>query len=334
MVASMAVSSIDTRARAGADGRVCTAAAIVALLVGLAPARAQAELFTGAPPLVLETGGGWQGPIGDAGLAIVYDPGQRLSAGIGLGFVTQERTSYPVGAFGRLRLLRHGDLALGLGFLLNDAKCRYQQGVISYEGDCESQAIPAAYHFAVQPGRVIPQVTASLGLRLGGHVEVDGAYRSPRAATLLAFGTTLASLAFGGVLWETDHDRLSLSVLATGLAFGPASGHLFAGAYSHAVATSLLRGSVLVLGTFVVAMSTIRSSDCQGSQCDASVPGVVSGGTLLASAFALAVYDLIDAPRSARRANAQHGLPSLALLPSVRAANGIPRQGLDLVGRF
>jgi hypothetical protein len=217
---------------------------------------------------------------------------------------------------------------------LNDAKCRYQQGVISYEGDCESQAIPAAYHFAVQPGRVIPQVTASLGLRLGGHVEVDGAYRSPRAATLLAFGTTLASLAFGGVLWETDHDRLSLSVLATGLAFGPASGHLFAGAYSHAVATSLLRGSVLVLGTFVVAMSTIRSSDCQGSQCDASVPGVVSGGTLLASAFALAVYDLIDAPRSARRANAQHGLPSLALLPSVRAANGIPRQGLDLVGRF
>jgi hypothetical protein len=181
---------------------------------------------------------------------------------------------------------------------------------------------------------VIPSVTASLGLRLGGQIAPDVSYRSPRTAMALALSTTLVPLALGAALWETDHDVLSLSILATGLSFGPASGHLYAGAYSHAVGTSLARGSALVLGSIVLLMSTLHSSDCQGSQCDDSVPGLVIAGALGVSTLALAVYDIVDAPRAARRANAQHGFGDVALLPSVRSAGGIPSQGLNLVGSF
>jgi hypothetical protein len=58
-------------------------------------------------------------------------------------------------------------LEAGLGYFLNSPTCYYYGGT-SYEGDCTSPRIPAAYHYSVAPGRLSPSVALAVGYRFGG----------------------------------------------------------------------------------------------------------------------------------------------------------------------
>lgn len=92
---------------------------VVLLVAGGICARAQAKESDGSP-FVLEAGGGWQGPIGYGGLALVYDRRGILSGGFGVG-VDKEIAKFfpPVGVFGRVRALTRGPFSLGLAATLS-----------------------------------------------------------------------------------------------------------------------------------------------------------------------------------------------------------------------
>jgi hypothetical protein len=351
---------------------------------------------------VLEANGGWQGPIGYGGLALVYDQGGMLSAGFGIGIDAESSDSFPpVGVFGRVRALRAGPFALGLavtlsrghygsareysrmyytwedlrwtwepgyratgavaaelagqrwslrveggvGYLLNQPRCTYHTTVDYYDGSCDSPAIPAAYHFAVQPGRVLPTVTASVGYRFGvvDH-NADGwpvspFYRSPSTALQLPLFSTLGSLALGtGLLYASQgHSGSSqtgaIAAFTLGLSIAPATGHLYAGEYGRALLTTTVRVAAGALAAWVF-MNSIPK-DCSPGECHTQFG---SEGPVLAIMLALvvpatAVNDIADAPGAARRANERHGL-QLALVPVLASGGPVPQRGLALAGQF
>lgn len=384
-------------ARAGAAGCVLRAGVAFAVLCA-ATAIARADQAPGAPslPIVLEVGGGWQGPIGNAGLSLVYDRGGRLSAGVGLGLTPWPDNSVPpIGIFGRVRVLRVGAFALGLagtlsrthdrtartyyrppagayepdnlvwtwqpgyrltgalaaewagrrwsmrleggvGLLLNDPKCSYDNGTVFYDGDCQSATIPGPYHFSLEPGRVIPSVTASLGYRFGVAVPAseEMAFRAPNTAAILSLGATLAPVLIGIPLLGLGPTNYGLITIGAGLAFGPSVGHVYAGEYAHAALMTLLRATAATLGPIFLLASQVTSSDCKGSQCDTSTPGTVLAVGLLVALPVLAIYDLADAPRAAARANVRNGFTDLGLVPTVAVGGPSPNRGLALAGRF
>ncbi len=89
-------------------------AAIIALSWAGLPAQAQATPEGGS--IVLEGHVGYNDTPGAIGLALVYDPGGRISAGLGLGIAALRiDTLPPLSVFGRLRLLRRGPFALSVG---------------------------------------------------------------------------------------------------------------------------------------------------------------------------------------------------------------------------
>ena len=383
------------RARAA---RCALRAGVAFAVLCAATAIARAGQAPGAPslPIVLEVGGGWQGPIGNAGLSLAYDRGGRLSAGVGLGLTPWPDNSVPpIGIFGRVRLLRVGAFALGLaatlsrthdrtartyyrppvgayvpenlvwtwqpgyratgalvaefvgrrwsmrleggvGLLLNDPKCSYDNGTVFYDGDCQSATIPGPYHFSLEPGRVIPSMTASLGYRFGVAVPASDemAFRAPNTAALLSLGATLAPVLIGFPVSSYGPTSYGLFMIGAGLALGPSVGHVYAGEYVHAAGMAVLRTIAATLGPYLLLTSTIRSSDCQGSQCDTSKPGIVLAVGLLVALPILVIYDLADAPRAAARANARNGFTELGLVPTVAVGGPSPNRGLALAGRF
>jgi len=89
--------------------------AFVALLVFWFCPRAQAQEAAAGSPIVLEAHSGWNGPVGYGGLALVYDRGERFSAGFGLGIDSSTMHSLPpIEVFARMRALRSGPFSLGL----------------------------------------------------------------------------------------------------------------------------------------------------------------------------------------------------------------------------
>lgn len=374
---------------------------VVALLVVCGPCH-QVQATEAGSPFVLEANGGWQGPIGYGGLALVYDRGGMLSAGFGIGVDAESSDSFPpVGVFGRVRALRAGPFALGLavalsrghygsrrvysrmdytwedlrwtwepgyratgavaaeltgqrwslrveggvGYLLNQPTCTYDTSIEYYGGSCDSPAIPVAYHFAVQPGRVLPTVTASVGYRFGvadrnaDSSPISPVYRSPSTALLLPLLSTLGSLAAGtGLLYASQGHSGSLQTGAImaftlGLSIAPATGHLYAGEYGHALLTTTVRVAAGALAMWVFINSIPK--DCSPGQCSTQLG---SEGPVLALVLALvvpaaAVNDIADAPAAARRANERHGL-QLGLVPVLATAGPAPQRGLALAGQF
>ena len=224
----------------------------------------------------------------------------------------------------------------GLGMLLNDPKCSYGNGTVFYDGNCNSAMIPEPYHFGLQPGRVIPSVTAAVGYRFGVTIPASEvmAYRSPSTAALLSVSATLAPVVIGMALWSSGREGPGIITIGAGLALGPSAGHVYAGEPLHAAGMIVLRSTAAVLGPVLLLVSSIRSSDCQGSQCDTDKPGIALAVGLLIALPVLAVYDLIDAPRAAARANARHGASNVGLVPTVSVGGPAPNHGLALAGRF
>jgi hypothetical protein len=364
-------------------------------------AQAQAREVDGSP-FVLEVGGGWQGPIGYGGLALVYDLGGVLSAGLGVGVDGEIAKSFPpMGVFGRARALTRGPFSLGLaatlsrghytsartydhppytpavmqwswepgyrltsavaaelagrrwwlrvdggvGYLLNQPRCEYMTSIDYYNGSCDSPSIPAPYHFSTQPGRVLPMVTAAVGYRIGvvdggadGSPVIEG-YRSPGTALLIPLVSSLGSLALGGGLLYASQGHSGsaqnggIAALAVGLTIAPATGHLYATEYGHALLTTTIRVAAGALAIWAYVDSIPK--DCSPGQCSNGLGGA---GVVLALFSALvvpvtAVYDIADAPRAASRANEAHG-HGLGLAPFVTRGGPAPARGIALGGRY
>jgi hypothetical protein len=374
--------------------------ALMALEAAVAPpAQAPSEVPARAPspplPIVLELQTGWQGPLGDAALSLVFDRGGRLAAGVGVGFEQGIPNALPaLGIFGRARLLRVGPVWLGAsatfsrvhvevdreyqrppagayatdrlhwswepgyrasgaltaelagarwslrvesgaGYLLNQPRCSFDNGLLLSYGSCDDPDFPTAYRFAIQPGRVMPSVTASVGYRFG--VGLPPTEKSPRTAVGVALlGTVVPLLAGAGIASTGDgsNQKFGLAAMAAGIVFGPSTGNVYTGEYERAAGLAVARGIGLAAGSYLLLSSTIRSSDCQGSECDTSLPGQLAAWALLVSVPVLAGYEIFDAPASARRANARSGVVDLGLLPTVATSGPAPGRGLTLAGRF
>ncbi len=382
----------------------CSAAIFLAAFWIFPRAPAEANETVVGSPLVLEANGGWHGPTGHSGLALVYDRGGMFSAGFGAALDANISYSLPaMGLFGRMRALRAGPFSLGvsvtlsrgnygieriygkypasedlrwtwapgyratgalaaelagkrwslrieggIGYLLNEPTCAYYAESVQYRGRCNSSSIPAAYHFAIQPGRVMPSVTASVGYRFGVNTSgseglLDGqAYRSPSVALVLSLLPTLGSIAVGTGLLYLSHLEVrplrdyGIATLVLGLSIAPIAGHIYSGEYDHALLMSSLRLATAVLGVWVL-RNSVYFGYCENSAgCGDSFGrgGQIVGVALLLAVPVTGIYDIIDAPRAARRSNERHGLTNLGLIPVVPPGGPTPYRGLALGGQF
>jgi hypothetical protein len=138
----------------------------------------------------------------------------------------------------------------------------------------------------------------------------------------IAFGLATGSTAAGGLLLilatESSDDRVVVASTLLGgglLVVGPSTGHLYAGDSGEAVGMSLLRGGAV--GLFYVGFTRVFD-ECDGEVCDddKGMLMMLSGVGLWSAA---AIFDMIDAPRAAARANAH-----IAVVPT---GNGIALSG-------
>jgi len=249
-----------------------------------------------------------------------WEPGYRASAALGIEFDE-----------GRWSARLEG----GVGYLLNDPRCEYDNNFVRTEG-CDSPDLPAAYRFQVQPGRVLPSATASLGYSFG--LEAPSrtpAGKSPAMAFMLSLTSTLAPIAIGVGMRvankkrSAEYDQASLAAVGAGIVIGPSVGHAYTGDYLRASGMALARTAGLLL--FYLAIRADGS--CEESPCKGSGP-VVLGVTSLLAVSALVVYDIATAPLAARRANERNGLGALGVVPAITTGGPTPSRGLALAGRF
>jgi len=158
---------------------------------------------------------------------------------------------------------------------------------------------------------------------------------SPSMALALSGGLTLGGIATGvGMFMAGDryhsNTLAGAGVLIASAAFvvGPSTGHIYSGEGGHAVRFSLYRAGLGGLGVGAIAAGIgigvgcamggiMGGGDESSDDCDdAAGPLVVVGGILSAGALSLAVYDIIDAPRSARRMRARN-VTTVSLGPMV-----------------
>jgi hypothetical protein len=161
---------------------------------------------------------------------------------------------------------------------------------------------------------------------------------SPQTASALALFTPLVSTVAGGLLWNRASGtarQTGIGLVAFGIWVAPSAGHMYSGEWAHAIGWSLVRSATSTLGIFLMAASQIRSSDCQGSQCDTSTSGLAVGAGLVLLAGGSAVHDILDAPNAAERTNKRNAATDLALAPILPLGAGPgAMRGLALVTRF
>lgn len=138
------------------------------------------------------------------------------------------------------------------------------------------------------------------------HAESDRSPKpaSPGVALALAAGATAAG---GGMLLlasESEDDRIVVgATLVSGALYvvGPSAGHLYVGETGEAVGMSLIRAASVGVAYFGF---TRMLDDCENRTC-----GERHGEFILLGGVGVwtvaTVYDLIDAPRAAARANAR-----------------------------
>lgn len=183
-----------------------------------------------------------------------------------------------------------------------------------------------------QPHQAGPQVA-------GGELE----YKSPSTALSLSLLSTLVPVVVGTsmiAVWENRHHNTPLLVggaagLGLGLSFGPSIGYAYSGEHFRGWGMGLLRLAGIGVGVFAIAAAAVSSIRCDS--CSNSGDG---GGWLLLAAISLtpvvvsAVYDIVTAPRAARRANERHGLTNVSLVPMAIPGRSSTSPGLALVGQF
>jgi hypothetical protein len=149
----------------------------------------------------------------------------------------------------------------------------------------------------------------------------DVGRKSRVAAVTLAVGTTalgVTMMAVAGTQGLVPTLGLGGGLIAV---VGPASGHIYAGEYRHALVTSLVRGAFAIAYARGLQQGSIGGLD---SHRDHSTTwATAAGGIVLLGAT---VYDFIDAPRAVRRANKRS---ALQLAPAVtRDAAAVTLSGL------
>jgi hypothetical protein len=170
-------------------------------------------------------------------------------------------------------------------------------------------------------------------------------YKSPSTAFNLSLFSTLVPMAVGTIMVSQARNNDSLAVagaagLALGLSFGPTIGYAYSGEQLRGWGVGALRLVGVGVGSaamFVALLSSALCDDNQASGCsrsgDASAWALLGAISLTAVAVS-AVYDIATAPRAARRANEQHGLTNLSLVPVPIAGRSSTSAGLALVGQF
>jgi len=133
--------------------------------------------------------------------------------------------------------------------------------------------------------------------------------KSEGTATMLSLGTTAAGFALLAAGGKSGGDGTMTLGLLT-LLIGPSAGHIYAGETGHAVGMSLVRGAGLIAFVAGVVKATMvyGASDCfdcdhydSGNRDNAATLMWVGGLSFVAATL----YDIIDAPRAARRRNAK-----------------------------
>lgn len=127
---------------------------------------------------------------------------------------------------------------------------------------------------------------------------------TPGTALALSLGTTLGAIAAGTgmILGGADADSAGVVVggiglITLGLMLGPSVGHFYVGgSRQFAIERSMLL--VFVLG---VAASELHFDDDPSGSGSSNIPAIL-GFAAVGGSIALAVYDIVNAPRAARRA--------------------------------
>jgi len=132
-------------------------------------------------------------------------------------------------------------------------------------------------------------------------------------------GTTTGpwGLLFGGVL-----------VLAGG-GVGPSAGHIYAGDTTRAIVMSSIRGALISTGVATGVFGVMRSTEHLSKINALTVTSLVCFG----AAGALAIWDVVDAPFAAKRANRRRSL-ALYPLPLLGSHEGAATAGLAVAGTF
>jgi hypothetical protein len=150
--------------------------------------------------------------------------------------------------------------------------------------------------------------------------------KSPGAALGLSLGLYLGPLTLGSALFfggmRSDGAMIAgLTFGAFGAIVGPSIGQFYAGNVARGIGTLLARGFLVPLSTYLIV----------GGFFNQSQAGLGAGIALAGGAFALALWDIIDAPLAVRRANAA----ALAVTPIVaRDRAGAALCGVAVGGRF
>jgi hypothetical protein len=189
-----------------------------------------------------------------------------------------------------------------------------------------------------QPHQAVPQAA-------GG----EFGYKSPGMALSLSLLSTLVPMVVGTIMVSQAHDvhthlgytslaYAGVAGLALGLSFGPSIGYAYSGEHFRGWGMGLLRLVGVGVGSVAIVFGAISGSGafCSDS-CNKSGDGggwVLLGAVSLIAVVVSAVYDIATAPRAARRANEQHGLTNLSLVPMAIPGRSSTSPGLALVGQF
>jgi hypothetical protein len=163
--------------------------------------------------------------------------------------------------------------------------------------------------------------------------------KSEGTATMLSLGTTAAGFALLAAAGKQDNGgggTATIGLLA--LLIGPSAGHIYSGETGHAVGMTLVRGAALVAFVAGVIKQTMvygASADCI-DVCEYHDSDSDNGATLMwvggLSFIAATVYDIIDAPRAARRRNAKERSYMVQPMFVQSPTGGVPAVGFG--GKF
>jgi hypothetical protein len=163
-------------------------------------------------------------------------------------------------------------------------------------------------------------------------------YRSPRTAAGLAVGFSFGSLVLGGLLTSEGRAEGILTgyiVASLGIGIGASAGHFYAGETGRGVLTAVFRvfgfgvGGVMLISAWAGRASEYPRMSAGDAQLQAA-----EGLALVAASLGLAIYDMVDAPRAARRTNARLGLANVSLAPLLTTRGPAPSGGLAVQANF
>ena len=201
-------------------------------------------------------------------------------------------------------------------------------------GAPQSTGAPATGYIVYGPYPVAPTFAAPVA-PLPAPV-IEGRTKSEGTATMLSLGTPAAGFALIAASGSEDDSAGMATLGVIALLVGPSAGHIYAGETGHAVGMTLVRGAAaLALLAGVIKATTVYAVDCvdcSGSHYDDGDDGSTLMWVGGISLVAATVYDIIDAPRAARRRNAKER--GYGVQPMMVGTSNAKSPGIGLVGSF